>query len=95
MTTAQSKHTDEVLQEMHQFLQALAPQALEIRDDSAQHRGHQHGGGGHYTVKIVSSQFSGKSLIMRHRMVYQALSTLVPAKIHALSIDARASDEVV
>lgn len=94
MSSDQTMHTDEVLSAIHQFLQALGPEQLEILDDSAQHRGHQHGGGGHYTVRIVSSQFSGKSLIMRHRMVYQALSSLVPAKIHALSIEARASDEV-
>lgn len=94
MSNDQAANADEVLRAMHQWLQALAPQSLEILDDSAQHRGHQHGGGGHYTVRIVSSQFSGKSLIMRHRMVYEALSTLIPSKIHALSIEARTKDEL-
>ncbi len=76
-------------------LQALEPNALEIRDDSALHAGHQgNGGGGHYTLHITSSHFCGKSLIMRHRLIYQTLTDLIPYKIHALSIHATATDEL-
>lgn len=77
-----------------QRLQSLQPSALKIVDDSALHAGHQgNGGGGHFTLHITSSHFSGKSLIMRHRLIYQALGDLMPHKIHALSIHARAPDE--
>lgn len=73
---------------------ALQPTRLELRDDSALHAGHAgNRGGGHFHVVIVSSQFCGKSQIMRHRAIYQALSGLMPDRIHALSIQAIASDE--
>ena len=77
-----------------QRLQTLEPTTLKIMDDSALHAGHKgNGGGGHFTLHITSSHFSGKSLIMRHRLIYQALADLMPHKIHALSIHARATDE--
>ena len=81
---------------IRQRLAALEPQALELRDDSAQHVGHagSAGGGGHYTLTLVSSHFSGKSRIMRHRIIYQALQDLIPSRIHALSIAAYAPDEL-
>ncbi|TFW69660.1 transcriptional regulator [Methylotenera oryzisoli] len=76
-------------------LQALTPTALDLIDESALHAGHQgNGGGGHYKLNITSSHFCGKSQIMRHRLVYQALADLIPHKIHALSIHAIATDEV-
>jgi len=76
-------------------LQALEPISLKIIDDSALHAGHQgNGGGGHFTLQITSSHFCGKSLIMRHRLIYQALAELMPHQIHALSIHAIATDEV-
>ena len=76
-------------------LQALEPTALNITDDSALHAGHQSsGGGGHFTLHITSSHFCGKSLIMRHRLIYQTLSDLMPHQIHALSIHATATDEI-
>jgi len=75
--------------------QELAPEALEIQDDSAKHAGHAgaRGGGGHYIVRIVSPAFANRSLLERHRMVYDALGELMQREIHALSIDARAPDE--
>nr|WP_294840187.1 BolA family protein [uncultured Methylotenera sp.] len=76
-------------------LQTLEPTTLDLIDESALHAGHQgNGGGGHYKLNITSSQFCGKSQIMRHRLVYQALADLIPHKIHALSIHAIATDEV-
>ncbi len=79
---------------IEQRLQTLEPSVLKIVDDSALHAGHQgNGGGGHFTLYITSSHFSGKSLIMRHRLIYQALGDLMPHKIHALSIHASATNE--
>ena len=68
-------------------LAILNPVNLEIQDDSALHAGHAgNTGGGHFSITIVSSQFSQKSQIMRHRLIYQALSDLIPLQIHAISI---------
>ena len=68
-------------------LAILEPISLEIEDDSAAHAGHKgNGGGGQFTIKVISSHFSQKSQIMRHRLIYQALSDLIPQQIHALSI---------
>lgn len=83
-----------LIDEMRSRLAALEPTVLDIKDDSALHAGHSgNAGGGHFTLTIVSSQFCGKSQIIRHRSVYQALTDLIPDRIHALSIQAIATDE--
>ena len=75
-------------------LQTLSPSQLDIQDDSALHAGHKgNGGGGHFTLTIVSEAFCGLTAVARHRIIYQALSDLMPRQIHALSIRAIASDE--
>lgn len=74
---------------------ALKIDSLDVRDDSAKHHGHEgaKAGGGHFHIKVVSSAFEGKSRLARHRLVYDPLSDWIPARIHALSIDARAPSE--
>lgn len=76
--------------------QALSPTRIDIIDDSRMHAGHTGaaGGGGHFSVLIVSDKFSGKSMIERHRAVYLAVNDMMPAEIHALSIKALTPDEV-
>lgn len=79
---------------LRERLATLEPTQLEIRDDSALHAGHAgNSGGGHYSVTIESSHFAGKSTIIRHRLVYQAVGDLIPSGIHALSIKASAPGE--
>lgn len=75
--------------------EALEPELLEIIDDSHRHAGHAGaaGGGGHFTVSIVSRKFSDQTSLKRHRLVYQALNDLMPAQIHALSINAMTPEE--
>ncbi|MBM3350902.1 MAG: BolA family transcriptional regulator [Betaproteobacteria bacterium] len=83
-----------VIEEIQQRLQALTPIAMELIDESQHHVGHRsNGGGGHYRLTITSSLFCEKSMIMRHRLIYQALHDLIPNRIHALSIHAIAPDE--
>lgn len=73
---------------------ALAPEVLEVRDDSAAHAGHAGAReGSHLSVRIVSARFAGLPRLARHRLVYDALSTLMPRGIHALAIDASAPSE--
>jgi len=66
----------------------LQPTQLEIIDESAKHIGHvgAAGGAGHFQVHIKSEQFLGKSTIACHRLVYQALDSMMIKDIHALSI---------
>ena len=72
----------------------LAPTALAVRDDSAQHAGHAGAReGGHFQVAVVSHRFTGLQRLARHRLVYHSLSDLMKQGIHALAIDARAPDE--
>lgn len=76
-------------------LAVLEPSHLELRDDSAQHRGHAGAaaGGGHFSILIVSAQFVGKTLLQRERLVYSSLNSLMNTEIHALSIKACTPDE--
>lgn len=74
---------------------ALSPLRLDVEDESAKHAGHAgaRDGGGHFDVTIVSAQFAGKSLLQRHRLVYDALGEAMRKDIHALSIHALTPDE--
>lgn len=75
---------------------ALAPSLLEVGDDSALHVGHAGAasGGGHYRVKLVSERFEGMRLVMRHRLVYDAVRDMMNTEIHALAITAQAPSEL-
>ncbi len=74
----------------------LKPVRLDIEDDSHLHAGHAGAakGGGHFRVFIVCEAFSGRTLIARHRMVYEALSEQMRHDIHAVSIVAKAPEEI-
>jgi BolA family transcriptional regulator, general stress-responsive regulator len=85
-----------VADEIRSRLSALAPQALELTDNSALHAGHAGaapGGNTHWRLVIVSPAFAGRNTVARHRMVYDALRELMNRPIHALEIEARAPGE--
>lgn len=69
----------------------LAPQALEVLDESYQHNGHAGangtGFGSHFRVRIKSPQFEGKARVACHRLVYDALQEFVDQGLHALAIE--------
>ena len=69
---------------------ALAPESIDVRDDSHLHIGHEgaRGGAGHYHVHIVSGRFAGRSRVQRHQMIYAALGSLMHGEVHALGIAA-------
>ena len=79
---------------------ALNPTMLEVIDDSAKHAGHQFHPGGveprgetHFTVKVVSEAFVGKSRLARHRMINELLAQELADGVHALAIEARSPGE--
>jgi len=84
-----------VAKSIEQGLAALAPTRMEVVDDSFKHAGHEgaKGGGGHFSLTIVSPQFTGKNTVARHRMIYAALAPMMQAQIHALAIRAYAPGE--
>ena len=88
-----------VLDQITRRLQPLAPLRIEVTDDSAAHAGHAGAAdhaertgateGTHFELTIVSDSFAGKTLVARHRMIYELLAELMQTRIHALKIDAR------
>ncbi len=73
---------------------ALDPLSLAVQDDSHLHAGHAGAREGrHFSVTICSAHFAGIGRVGRHRLVYDALASLMPRGIHALAIEARTPDE--
>ncbi|KAM6565159.1 hypothetical protein CsatB_025157 [Cannabis sativa] len=76
----------------------LSPVDLEVEDVSYQHAGHAgvRGSDGetHFNVRIVSNEFEGKSMVKRHRLIYNLLQEELQSGLHALSIVAKTPSEV-
>ncbi|CAE6512455.1 unnamed protein product [Rhizoctonia solani] len=91
-----------VYQAIHEKLtKLLKPSSMEITNDSWQHRHHaamRESGGGdgetHFTVRVVSDSFVGKTTMQRHRMVYGALSEELAQGVHALSLQTKTPDKI-
>ena len=62
---------------------ALPDASVEIQDLA--------GDGNHYSATIISSQFSGKSKIEQHKMVYNSLQGKMGNELHALAIKTKES----
>ena len=77
-------------------LAPLAPSAVDLADDSAEHAGHPEAsrhGGGHFSLTVVSESFKGQSRVRRHQAVYALLADLIPGRIHALQLRTLTPDE--
>ena len=87
-----SSRIEQIEAELHR---ELAPQSLEVIDESHLHIGHAgaRDGKGHFRVTIVSDRFEGLNPIARHRLVFAALDELMRNDIHALSIQANTPEE--
>ena len=83
------------IERMREALACLSPTALEIRDDSHKHAGHEgaRDGRGHFSVDVTSVAFEGMAPLARHRRVYAALGDMMQTDIHALQIRARTPAE--
>lgn len=90
MTGTRAERIKAILEE------AFASSQVSVRDDSARHAGHPgaRDGAGHFSVRVESQAFSGRSRLERHRLVYEALAKLLPREIHALNIVAVSPEEV-
>ena len=67
------------LNEIESLIKEAMPDAIvEIKDLA--------GDGNHYSATITSSQFSGKSKIEQHKMVYNSLKGRMGNELHALAI---------
>ncbi|MDE2219574.1 MAG: BolA family transcriptional regulator, partial [Gammaproteobacteria bacterium] len=53
------------------------------------------GGKGHFKLLIVSDRFSGRSPLQRHRLVHEALASLLESDIHALVLNTKAPEELI
>ena len=97
MTLALEKTSpdDDLESVLRERLANLTPLRLELVDESAKHAGHEgaKSGGRHYRLLIISTEFFGKSTLLRHRLIYDTLGELMRSKIHALSIQALAPGE--
>ena len=97
MTLALEKTSpdDDLESVLRERLANLTPLRLELVDESAKHAGHEgaKSGGRHYRLLIISTEFSGKSTLLRHRLIYDTLGELMRSKIHALSIQVLAPGE--
>tara|TARA_B100000579_G_scaffold101320_1_gene80604 strand:+ start:441 stop:728 length:288 start_codon:yes stop_codon:yes gene_type:complete len=67
---------------------------FEVKDFTGRHLNHeQHNGGFHLEAVIVSENFINKSLIERHKIIYEALGDLLKHEIHAFSMKTLTPDE--
>ena len=74
----------------------FAPEALEVIDESEQHRGHagyREGGQTHFRVRMTASAFAGQSRLARQRAVNACLAEEFEAGVHALAMELSAPGE--
>jgi BolA protein len=70
---------------------AITPlQTLEVINESHLHVGHAGAAeGSHFRVRITAECMLGLTRVARHRLVYDALSEVIPRGVHALAIEAQ------
>ena len=74
---------------IHQKItEALAPDTLEIVDESAAHKDHHHGMGDetHFHVQISAKCLDGLTRIQQHRRVYEALEQELKTDVHSVRV---------
>lgn len=70
----------------------LAPEHLEVINESSQHAGHagdDGSGESHWRVVIAAESLAGKSRLEKHRAVHAALGPQIIGRLHALAITFR------
>lgn len=86
-----AKHDGTAAEIKSRIQASLKPQHLEIINESHLHAGHKeakkNASAGHFKVIIQCDALADKSRLNQHRAIHQLLEDLLPAKIHALSIE--------
>jgi BolA protein len=75
---------------------ALAPETLDIVDQSALHAGHAGatpGGETHFDIAITAAAFEGLNRVARQRLVYGLVAEELAGPVHALSLTTKAPGE--
>ncbi len=72
--------------ELENLIKAALPDARITIDDLR-------GDGDHYSAKVVSAAFKGKTRVQQHQMVYQALQGRMGNQLHALALQTGAPDD--
>ena len=67
------------LKEIEKYIKEALPDAIVDVQDLA-------GDGNHYSATVTSAEFSGKSKIEQHNMVYNSLKGKMGNELHALAI---------
>ncbi len=67
------------LKQIESLIKEALPDAIVEIQDLA-------GDGNHYSAMVISSQFSGKTKIEQHKMVYNSLKGKMGNELHALAI---------
>ncbi|MGI9483374.1 MAG: BolA family protein [Hyphomicrobiales bacterium] len=71
--------------DLETMLKEAFPNAVvEIRDLA--------GDGDHYAANIVSAEFTGKSRVQQHQLVYKALKGKMGGELHALALQTSAPE---
>jgi len=69
----------------------LAPEQLQVLDESWQHAGHAGangtGSGTHFRVRIAAPPLRGKPRVAQHRLIYAALQPFIDQGLHAIAIE--------
>lgn len=89
--------SDDRVEKIEKLLtEAFSPTHLLVKDQSHLHAGHAgaRDGRGHFDVTIESDVFQDKRPLACHRLVYDALGTLMDTDIHALRIHAKAPNRI-
>lgn len=72
--------------------QALQPSYLEVLNESNNHNVPP-GSESHFKITVVSTDFNGKMLIARHRVINQLLAEELAGGVHALSMHTYTPEE--
>ena len=74
----------------------LAPEELEVKDESHLHAGHAgapEGGESHFRIKVVSNKFEGLNPVARQRLINDILRAELAGPVHALAMKTLTPEE--
>ena len=76
--------------------ECLAPEELEVKDESHLHAGHAgapEGGESHFRIKVVSNKFEGLNPVARQRLINDILRAELAGPVHALAMKTLTPEE--